>query len=169
MPSKGRNVPARTFLGDDADISNALMHGLVIKWMQLQKVGGESIAVFEADLRSRPDVRRLLAESKRNGGWQRDARSKWSFITALVGLDKGKTFISLHYEIYPPNACTFDLVFVEGDHDEQLNMLRATGGRFLLGYNGDGMKLRAPIEDLTDGLRNYKIKQGIAGPTTPSA
>jgi hypothetical protein len=168
MP-KGRKVPPRGFLGDDAVAQHAYDMGLRVNWMQSQIIGGISYMIIDVDLQKRPDIQRLIRAARQSGSLDAKKRYRWQFLTAAVGPDEGRTFIILEFHIDAPHNCDFDIVFVEGDHDAALEEWRACSGRFLLGYQGNAIALQAPLEDLAEGLRNHKIGLGLAGPTTPTA
>jgi hypothetical protein len=126
-------------------------------------------AIIEVNVRKHPQVQRLISAAAQGKLGAPQKRYSWSFLTAADGPDQGKTFVILNYHIDPPHACDFSLVFVDGEHDAFFDEWRAAAGRFILGADGKGVDLQAPIDDLAPGLQAHKVGLGLSGPVTPTA
>jgi hypothetical protein len=163
--SKGRKVPA------DGNVTHkhAMNHGLILTDKFSTEIQHIPYVVIEVDTSKYPAIRRLISAANRGELLNVPTQCTWNFLTAASGTDEGKTFIILTCHIDPPYEYDFDLVFVDGEDDSFFDDWRRAKGRFILGNNGQGIYLVAPIDLLAPGVLAYKTGLGLIDPITPTA
>ena len=163
--SKGRKVPANSTITHQ----HAMNHGLIVTDTFSTEIQNISYMIIEVDTSRYPPIRRLLRAADRSELLNVPKHCTWNFLTAASGADAGKTFIILTCHIDPLYACDFDLVFIDEEDDAFLDDWRSAEGRFILGNNGQGLFLVAPIDTLASDLLAHKTRLGLIGPITSTA